>query len=70
MTQDLKEAGGAAESQEPWRSLTSTVPSRSTKTSPALQGLEAQEPTPRIRTGRTPYRDLCMGFFHVNGGIH
>lgn len=53
MTQDLKAAGGAAESQEPQGNLTSAIPDQRTETGPP-----AQEPH-RIRAGLAPYLGLC-----------
>lgn len=37
MTQDLKAAGGAAESQEPQSNLTSAIPTQSMKKGPPAQ---------------------------------
>lgn len=52
MTQDLKAAGGVAESQEPQSNLTSTIPTQSTKKGPS-----SQEPQ-HVRTGLVPYQGL------------
>lgn len=57
MTQVLKAAGGVAESQEPPRSLTSTILSRSTKAGAACHGGEAQKPH-YVRAGTAPSQGL------------
>lgn len=56
MTQDLKAAGGAAESN-----LTSTIPTPSTKKEPP-----AQEPQ-HVRTGLVPYQGLCAPPIEMEG---